>query len=548
MSTQTTSKLSGMTAREFSTFLQGKPKSVVDLALRIRCEQDRTLFCKFFFPHRFTKPWNKMHLDFLSRKKVPFTHRKEVQRIADAAPRNGAKSTLESYADLLHDAVYGYEAFVPIISTTFDLSQGLVKDLHTAFTEPEALPDFHRVFGPFEVIGTQTDFVVHCPHGILSGTRFKSFSFGGTIRGHKHCGLRPSKVIIDDGEHPERVRSPEQREKTMEYLLKDVLQAGDEYTIYRIIGTVLHPDSMLANILKASGWVSKTWKAVIAWPKNTTLWDECRAIWSKLENAERVKDAKAFYEKNKDLMDEGSQILWPGGESLWALYLQLWANGESSFYSEKQNEPRDPTRSIFDIKNFKRCKFDGVRIITAEGRTVLLTDCEIVHWLDPSLGKDHSDFPALATLAKEKKTGYRFVLKCSLERDVPSEQRNKVWQRWADFAQRGKVGVDRIGVGALFSESFEQEKKLRRQTGLPWKMEVEGYHSSENKNVRIARLEPDTRNGFLQFADDLPLALFEQFRDFPGGTFDDGPDAIERADWMFTNDKMPTLGSVSLGV
>jgi predicted phage terminase large subunit-like protein len=526
-----------------------------DAVLFARCRTDRALFCRLFLEGRFPLDWNRMHLDFLARPKTSFDAREAPAKIADAAPRGGAKSTLESYAEPVHDVCYGLEAFIGLTSTTFGLSEDLVKDLHQTFKDAEAHADLHRVFGPFTLRGTETDFVVTCPGGVAVGTRIKAFSFGGTVRGVKHAGIRPTKWIIDDGEHPERVRSPDQRAKTWDFLTKDILKSGSRCTIYRVVGTVLHPDSMLANLLKSPGWRAVRWRAVLAWPERMDLWEDCRRLWARLEDPDREATARAFYDAHRDEMDRGAEVLWPENEPLWALMLLLWADGVASFYSEKQNEPRDPERQVFDTDRFQRFRFDGTHIHmparevggkAIPGRVVPLADCEIAHWLDPSLGKATSDFPALATVACERRTGYRFVLRCTLDKGPPDTQRARVWAEF-EHLPRGKWGTDETGLGALFGEGFEREKAERKQQGRAWQLPMEGHKLSSDKIVRISRLQPDAINGFIQFADDLPLAVIEQFRDFPTAAHDDAPDAIERADWLLSNESMPTITPTTRG-
>ena len=116
----------------------------VDDAMWMRCREDRALFCAAFFPDRFPAPFNLMHRDFLSRPKVCWTERKSKRQEADAAPRGGAKSTLRSYAELLHDVVYGLEAYVAVISTTYDLAEDLVKDPTPHLHQPGDLPRLPR--------------------------------------------------------------------------------------------------------------------------------------------------------------------------------------------------------------------------------------------------------------------------------------------------------------------------------------------------------------------------------------------------------------------
>ena len=52
---------------------------------------------------------------------------------------------------------------------------------------------------------------------------------------------------------------------------------------------------------------------------------------------------------------------------------------------------------------------------------------------------------------------------------------------------------------------------------------------SENKELRIATLEPDCTNGWMQFSDRISSEVFGQFDTFPTGTHDDAPDAIHGA-------------------
>lgn len=504
-------------------------------AFYLRHRDDLALFACTYFPERFTSPYNALHRDLASRPKTPWHERARMQRSADAAPRGAAKSTLESFASIVHDACYGFELYVALISTTYDLAEDLVEDLHGVFTDPEGYEDLHRDYGPFRVKGTRTDFVVHVPGQDPRGMRVKAFSFGGTIRGTKHAGVRPTKIGIDDGEHPEKVRSPDQRAKTWAFLTKDIQKAGRNYTVIRVVGTVLHADSMLANLLSAPAWTSTRWRSIISWPTRMDLWERCRLLWADLTDANRVETAQAFYEANRSEMNAGAEVLWEEEEPLFDLMEQWWED-PAAFYSEKQNEPRDPTRQVFDVEDFKRCHFDGVTITAHGGRKVRLRDCTVRLWLDPSIGKKMgSDFAALAALVRDTH-GYRYVLKCQLLKAPPSQQRAITWDLWEMMGGTSDVvlGVEDNGFQALYGEDFKREQDQRRRDGRVWSMAVRQYTSSENKEDRISRLEPAAVNGWLQFADDLDPRVLEQFRDFPTGSHDDGPDAIERADWMLS--------------
>ena len=223
----------------------------------------------------------------------------------------------------------------------------------------------------------------------------------------------------------------------------------------------------------------------------------------------------------------------------------LWSDGQAAFNSEKQNEPSDPDRQAFDVETFRRCTFDGVHIVNANGRKVSLNTCRVGFWLDPRASSEikRNDYSALAMVARDT-AGYRYVLRCDLVRDSPAAARARVWALWEVFSHlRGaKWAYEDNGFAALNDEGWERERERRRMAGTAYNLTVKGYASTTNKHDRILRLQPDIANGHLQFAEDLSPLVLAQFRDLGSGTHDDGPDAIERADWLVSeHGRMPAV-------
>jgi hypothetical protein len=508
-------------------------------ALHLRCRDDLAMFGAVFCGERLPLPYNAFHRDVLARPKVAWTERTRPQRIADAAPRGNAKSTIESYISLIHDAVYGLEAFVGIISTTYSLSEDLVADLHAALTEAELHPELHECYGPFICIGGKTDFVVHVPGQDARGTRFAAYSFGGSIRGSKHAGIRFTKIVIDDGEHPEKVRSPAQRLKTWDYLTKDIIKAGDRYTVFRIIGTVLHPDSLLNRVIGAAvggyglGWTGKRWQSVITWPERTHLWALCRDLWSDLTDPDREETARGYYERHRVAMDRGAQVLWPEKEGLFDLHIMLWTDGAASFNSEKQNEATDPERQVFYPERWRRCTFDGLTVTTSKGRLVPLSSCKLAVWLDPraSLNVEKNDYAALAIVARDPH-GYVYILACDMRRDDTTQQLDRVWGAFDMHHTRAVYGYEDNGFQVMMSKEFDRIRAERRDANRAINCHLQGHTSTQNKMDRISGLAPRLDNGWIEVCDDVPHEVAEQFRQIPSGSHDDGPDAIERAIWL----------------
>jgi predicted phage terminase large subunit-like protein len=57
---------------------------------------------------------------------------------------------------------------------------------------------------------------------------------------------------------------------------------------------------------------------------------------------------------------------------------------------------------------------------------------------------------------------------------------------------------------------------------------INGLSNNQDKQLRIERLQPDIKNGYIKFLRDQKL-LLEQLEYFPLAAHDDGPDALEMA-------------------
>jgi len=516
-------------------------------AIRARAEVDVGLFGHVVAADRFPAAWSQLHRDLLARPKARWLDRQATQRRAVAAPRGNAKSTVVSWLDLLHDVCYGFERFLVVISTTAELADDLVADLYAACTDREGYAALHEGWGPITVTGGKTDFVARCPGGDPAGTRVWASSVASTIRGKKHAGTRPTRIVLDDYEHPKHVLSAQQREYSWQFLQNDIDKAGRVGTTIDVLGTVLHPDAVLARIARDPGWSSALYRSVIRWPSRSDLWEQARLLWADLTAPDRVARAEAFYLAHRVEMDMGADLLWPEGEPLWALMVLYWSS-PAAFEREKQNNPRDPSRSFFQPERFTRCTWDGRSLTHPKGYTWTLGQLEVAIWHDRSKGGAANDYPATAVVARCP-NGYRYVLEVILDREPTSGQRARIWRVWERYrsAARIVVGCDDTAQTEVFAgESWVRDREQRRKEGKPWNLEPRTYTLHEEKEARVRSLEPDALNGWLLFGDGLSQEVFEQFRDFPNAAFDDAPDAIERAVWLVA-DGAPLVHSYSRG-
>lgn len=522
---------------------------------RARARTDLEILARTCFADRFELDWSPVHSAFLLAPKTGWRERKHQEWTAWVAPRGGAKSSFRSFLTIVHDVAYGLEACICMFSTSYQLSEALVTDLFEVFTKPDAYPELHALYGPFKVSGTKTAFSVSCPTGDPKGTQILAMSFGGTIRGHKFAGVRPTKFCLDDTVHPKHVKSAEQRDGAWSFLQKDIGRAGWTYTVVDLVGTIQHADDLVARAVTSpkTRFRVRQWANLIAWPTNTGLWDACRALWANLADPEREDTARAFYVAHKAAMDEGAEVLWPEGRPLFEIMLTFWSE-PAAFWSEDQNQPRDPTTSLFNVDRedepglIRRCTFDGRTIRPSQRPPLNINDCTVAIWLDSSKGKAKSDYPAICVVARDR-DGWRYWLRCDLTRRQPTIQHQALWATWEHFAgARPKVGFDATGTQDLAGEAMERIREDRRRNRQPWDMDLRAYeyNSSTGSAVDlITEWEPALTNGWVEVATDLPAEAWAQLRDFTptgrGTKHDDALAAAERADWLLSS-SLPTVG------
>jgi len=90
-----------------------------------------------------------------------------------------------------------------------------------------------------------------------------AYGAGQGVCGAKNASSRPGLIVADDIEDPEHVISEEQREKLREWFTGTLLHAGHPGTNVIVVSTVLHHDSLLANLVNPND--SRGWTALNRW-------------------------------------------------------------------------------------------------------------------------------------------------------------------------------------------------------------------------------------------------------------------------------------------
>lgn len=194
-------------------------------------------------------------------------------RQACAAPRGEAKTTFVDVFFSLWCVVTGRKRYILLVADAFEQAASFLEAIKVELeSNPRLMADFPGQCGEGRVWNVGTIITA-------GNVKIQAFGAGKRMRGLRHGPHRPDLVLLDDLENDENVRSPEQRDKLENWLMRTVLSLGpaDDSMDVIYIGTILHYDSVLARTLKKPQWHGRTFRAVEKMPDDLALWD----IWER---------------------------------------------------------------------------------------------------------------------------------------------------------------------------------------------------------------------------------------------------------------------------
>lgn len=165
--------------------------------------------------------------------------------VAIAAPRAHGKSTAITHAYLLAALLFRDRKFALIVSDTESQAVNFLSDLKDEMVNNEDLINLFGIKGL--VKDSQTDIIVE----FQDGEQFRVLVRGAEqrVRGLKWDQRRPDLIICDDLEGDEQVLNKERREKFRRWFYAALLPCRSQHGIVRIVGTVLHLDSLLNRLM-----------------------------------------------------------------------------------------------------------------------------------------------------------------------------------------------------------------------------------------------------------------------------------------------------------
>lgn len=460
-------------------------------------------FCKMYMPEQFDREFGDHTIEMLNDMKA-ILEAGQPTKEARVAPRGHSKSTTCTVGMPVWATCYKKRKYILFISANEDTSSNFLGKNREALESPAIVEDFGpqkgRVWNNLE-LETTTGITIECA-GWTAG-----------IRG-KNKKRRPDWVIFDDLEDKKVMESPSLRAKLEKAFTDELLKLGDFDTIYLYVGTLLAVDSLLAKTIKKPTWKYKLYKKVISFPdeKGEKLWEEWRKMFRDLYNDNRMEDAYQFYLDHKEDMLCGVKMLWPGkypdDKMVYkgAYYNTMLEREESedSFWQEDQNEP----------KNSDDMKFKNIRYWDKWPDKIKTLKLAI----DPSEGKNDSS----AYVCGGEMNGGYFIKEGKLAKHDPYQIMSEVVRFVKEYPEIDEILLE----SNLFKDLLKTEliKKLCEHNCY---RTVTHKHASENKHIRIMKMEPDI-NGEKVFFNEINTKFNEQVKGYhQKADHDDAPDGLQ---------------------
>jgi predicted phage terminase large subunit-like protein len=478
---------------------------------KARAERDLDFFNRTYFPHYFTKPSSRLHKYFAERYMAMIARAVETgqgDKEANAAPRGNAKSTTGTFGLPIHCAAYRKRKYPLLVSETRGQAETFLSFIKIELETNERLAqDFPELVGEGPV--WRSDQII-----TRNGIKIQAAGAGQKLRGLRHGSCRPDLVIIDDLENDESVESPEQRRKLENWFFKALMKIGQPDTVFIVVGTILHYDSLLSRLLIKPGWKGHKFQAVMKWSKSKR-WEEWERIFSDISAGKEAAETAAdnYFEAHQAEMLAGTEVLWPEMEPYYYLMKMRVSDGPAFFDSEKQNEPLNPEDQIFFEEWFQDWEEGDVDL---EG---------IPHAgaCDPSLGKRNKRNDPSAVMGGRMKDRILYLDIADIDQRRP----DRIMTDILLYHERNPFdafGMEEVQFQEFFAREFE---KRAHAEGLT--INVVSMKPNVDKDLRIIRLQPWIKNGWIRFKAEhreLKRQLL-YYRPKGRGGHDDGPDCLE---------------------
>ena len=340
---------------------------------------------------------------------------------------------------------------------------------------------------------SETDIIVE----LNDGHRFRVLAKGSEqkLRGLIWNGSRPDIIMCDDIENDELVMNKDRREKFKRWFRNALLPALSDRGVIRLVGTVLHMDSLLESFMPNPSDRNTVERGLRQYSKYKKMW---RAVKYRAHN------------------EDFTELLWPekkSAEQFKALYQEARDNGALDGYSQEYlNIPLDASTTFYQRSDFLATKQEQ-------------KDNPMNYYITADLAiseTEKADFSVfiVAGVDESKRIHIKHVIRERLDgRDIVDTFIN-LQRRYDPVA----IGVEDMQVSKSIGP-FLREEMFKQNTFINLYMLK---HGGKDKPTRSKSMQARMRAHGVYFdkdADWYPI-LEEELLSFPRGRKDDQADAF----------------------
>ena len=455
------------------------------------CMQSLEVTAKTLFPERFDVEFSPLH------RKMFKILDSDAQQVCVAAPRGFGKTTIANIVLAAKAICFRERKFIVPVSCTATQAVMQSENLkHELSTNPAILD----LFGPVKPEGISGPLAKFSKEAWVTrgGTIVLPRGAGQQIRGLLYLRHRPDLIIVDDLEDPDEVYSPEQRQKLKNWFFADLHNAVQKFSKnWRIIviGTVVHEDSLIINLLDNPDWTTL---------RLELFDDELRSNWPAAYSDEDIKRMVEVAREQGTL---------------------------DVLFREMRNMPISTIDSAFRSKYFRYYNEEDLRD----------KDLENVVVVDPAKTvKPHSHDSAIVGASLDYDGGVIYIREVICRKMHPEELYGEA------LSMCFRLGASVLAVEVTSLNEFItyplRTEIFQRQAGI----ELVELKARGKKEERIASLIPFYRKGMIIHNTNGCDLLESQLLAFPRGRTDDAIDAeaylielFEQGSRYLTSNELP---------
>lgn len=434
--------------------------------LMIECAASTKTTCTTMFKDMFWLPFCDLH-DQIFR----VLDDDSIHKIAIAAPRGFGKTSINTIAYPAKRIMFREKKFIVPVSATATKAVMDGENLKRALMTNRTVKQF---FGPMKSTQFSKEQWV-----TDSGTMVMPRGAGQQIRGILYDIHRPDLIIADDLEKPDEVKNEDLRAQLKTWWFTDVCnsinRAKDDWKII-IVGTILHEDSLLVNLLEDPEWYSM---------RLSICDDNLNSNWPEFMSSEQVRALHADHKRREALDD---------------------------FYREYRNIPVATEDATFKSEYFKHYDEVDLRHVPTEN-VVIVEPAKTV--------KVHSSETAIIGVGLNLDNSGIFVRDVVAKKLYPDEIYDEAFAMMARL-KSSVLAVEVTSLNEFIKQPIMNEISAR---GLPYGEPV-WLHARADKEERIKMLVPFYRQGYIYHNIRCCGGLEGQLLAFPRSRRDDIMDGL----------------------